>query len=285
VAVEEVFVPAPPLSGRGAVIQAPFPWLFTGEDHLRVVILNSRPGVVVTLQGRFLDEASKTPRVFAQSMTPTSDRLSSTFNFGLGVGAMLNCSLIVSSGAPLIGQTYCMVQIIRGFTGAILVLGGILGGPITARQHLAYPGSAIVSSTEGEPAVRFILGTTPAAGASIVETCPTGARWELVSIFHRLTSTAGVGARDVFLQITDSGNTLAILPMGVGQDPSRNFGYTWAQNLPQSVDVADGYMSNALPQRQFLLAGGLFAIGVFGMQAGDQLSAPLYQVREWLEAN
>lgn len=280
-ATERIFL-ASPTTGRAAAALAA-PWLFTGEDNLRVVIVNSQPGIVVTLDGRRLGPTDTSPQAFTQSFTPSADRTPNTFNFAFGDGLLLNCSVVVSQGNPLVGQTYVMVQVIRGLQGATLVLGCLLGGYVTAMQHLAYPGSPIESSTAGEPFVRSIIGATPAAGAEIAETVPAGARWELLSLYAFLFSTNGV-ARPELRHLT--GATLlwqAIAPSAQGAAATVN--YNWlagVQVIPAGGGGVSGTQMAPLPIQAICLAGELITTSAVN-NAADQWSAPHYIVREWLE--
>jgi hypothetical protein len=280
-ATEQVFLASPTTGRQNPALAAP--WLFTGEDNLRVVIINAKVGVVVQLDGRRIPAGGSSPEPFSQTFTPTADRLPNTFNFALGEGFLLNCSLVVVAGAPLVGQTYCMLQVIRGLTGATIVLGCLLGGSVTAMQHLAYPGSPIEASTAGEPFVRSIIGATPAAGAEISETVPVGARWELLSLNAFLLSTLGT-ARPELRHLT--GATLlwqAIAPSGQGAGTTVN--YNWlagVQVIPAGGVAGGGTQMAPLPTSAILLAGEILTTSAVA-NAADQWSAPHYIVREWPE--
>ena len=100
-ASETVFRPPPLLGGRGDVISAPFPWNFTGEDNLRIVLANSLVGVAARIQGRFLEKAALQPGAFDRDFTPTADRLPTTFDLSMGEGALLDCSVSVVSGSSV----------------------------------------------------------------------------------------------------------------------------------------------------------------------------------------
>src|SRR5439155_18890058 len=129
-----------------------------------------------------------------------------TQNYKLGKGAILNLTVFASAGAPLMGQTYVIVQLIKGLTGATIVLGTLLGGYLTATQALGWPGSPIISSTDGEGCTRLIVGTTPAAEANILETVPTGARWELLSLEASYVQGAGGVATPISFTLDDGAN-------------------------------------------------------------------------------
>src|SRR5258707_11010763 len=96
---EQIFTAVPSPRPGAPAVRAAGEWVFTGEDNLRLVVMNALAGVAVTLQGRVLDQAGKVGS-FLQTVTPTADRMPSTFDIGVGVGLLLNCSVIATSGAP-----------------------------------------------------------------------------------------------------------------------------------------------------------------------------------------
>ena len=282
-ATELAFLASPSTGQPGPALAVP--WLFTGEDNLRLMIINSQPGVTVTLDGRATSLTDSTPTPFVQSFTPTSDRSANQFDFAFGPGFLLNCSLIVTVGNPLVGQTYVMLQVIRGISGARLVVGCLLAGYITAMQHIAYPGSPIESSTAGEPYVRNVSGTLPAKGVEIAETVPTGARWELLA--HQITFQASgvVATRRPYWRNT-SGSARKSLTGGiVGITAGQAWALCWAPNLPVAIDTVGLVANGPTMQRPILLAGDVFGTQTLSLDPGDQYTVNEYAVREWLEVS
>jgi len=280
----QTFVATPLATAGGRVISSPFQFYVTGEDRLRVISVNSVSGVVVTVRWRFIDAAGKAS-ANEQRHTPNSNRTTASNDYELGLGALLNLTAFASSGSPLSGQTYILVQLVRGIGGAAIVLGTLLGGYVTAVQHLAWPGSPIVRSTEGEPAIRAVTGTTPAAGAEIVETVPTGARWSLLSARFTFTASATVANRKPNWTHKASGNTIYktantnVIAAGQLGD------YSVAPNVGYAVDTTNLLFTLPSPRESVLLAAHTFGTTTINVQVGDQYSAPNYLVREWLEVN
>lgn len=279
---ERVFTPGvlPPAAGRAAT--APFQFVTTGEDSLRVTVINSAPSVRVAVQGRRIDQAG-TILPIAWSVAPSSNRTPTTRVFPLGVGAMVNLAVWASEGSPVVGQTFVIVQIVRGHTGATELLGTLLGGYVTGTQGLGWPGSPIVSSTDGEPYVRHILGTTPAAGAGIIETVPTGARWQLLGLRFQLSTSAVAVTRYVAVGAGSGSVAPYYIPSPRQQIASELRVFSFGVGLEYAVNDVVGTASHALPDHLLLSAGDSFSVGVVNMQAGDQLGAPQFVVREWLE--
>lgn len=283
-ATEQAFAAAPGYFAGARVVQSPFQFVADADTFLRVVSACSVTGVTLAVQGRRLDDHGQL-QVLQETHAPNSDRSVKTQDYQLGPGAVLNVTVFASAGAPLVGQCYVMVQLLRNMGGTAIVLGTLLAGYVTAHQALGFPGSPLVSSTAGEPAIRDISGTVPAAGANLTETCPAGARWELVSILFTLTTNGTVGNRNLALEMFDPVGTInGIYEPGVNVPASTTQWFQYGVGLtvfgvvtPSNVEYV------CLPQRFYLPAGARFTTTIAGLQSGDQLSNPRYQVREWLE--
>lgn len=280
---EEILVPSPIAAAGGRVIASPFQWLFSGEDSLRLVVANSASGVTVRMQGRFLSP-SRGVQVFTVDLSPTSDRVATSKLFAPGDGYLLNLSVVAVAGAPVIGQTYAMVQIVRGFSGAIVVLGALLGGYVTTAQHLAYPGSPIQSSIEGGGYFRTIQGTTPAVGANVNETVPLRARWEIVTFRVTLQTSAVAGNREVSL-VYQVGSTITAWHGPLVLLPASSVAvYVWQRGPTNAIPGAGQFIYNGcLAENVQLTAGTFIFTTTVGIDAADVMGGPTYTVREWLE--
>jgi hypothetical protein len=268
--------------GGGRVITSPFQFVADADTFFRVTSVCAVSGVTIAIQGRRLDEKGRIQPI-VETHAPASNRATRTQDFGLGVGAVLNLTVFASAGAPLIGQCYIMVQLLRNVGSAAIVLGTLLGGYVTAVQALGFPGSPIQSSTAGEPVVRNIIGTQPAAGASISEACPTNARWELITVEYQFVADGVAGTRRLVLQLRSGGTLFGSLPASNTLAAGGVGNFLHAQNIPVLVDITAGNYVGELPQRCFLRAADVFIVTGVGIDAGDQFFGPWYQVREWLE--
>jgi hypothetical protein len=279
---EVIFAPRPFLEAKSGVVVAPFQFALDGNEVLRVKAANTATGARIAIQGRRLSEKGEI-EPFAFVHMPNSDRTISTTIHALGKGALLNLAVFVENATPLIGQTFVMVQIVRGLAGPLVLLGTLLQGYVTSTQGLGWPGSPIVTSTEGEPAARFIVGTTPAAGAEVTEVIPTGARWELVYLRAVLTTAVGGIDREVVLQQNDGGNTFQANLIGGLVPASSVRAFVWAQGLPPLFSDTFAGRQSAVPIGNRILSGSTISTGTAFMQAGDQWSLVTLVVREWLE--
>lgn len=279
---ERVIAASPiPLAG-GRVIASPFQFYLDGTDHLRLEGWNSCDGCALELSARFVDAAGVIQA--ARHVLPlTADRLRNRLDIPMGLGYLLNLTVVAIDATPCIGQTFARVTVIRGFTGATIVLGTVLQGYVTSQQALGFPGSPIATSVEGLGYIRLVVGTTPAAGAQISETVPTAARWHVLRMYSFLITDATAGNRFARMDFFTGGLGTFRGTQPTAQGPSATVNYTWAPNLPIAADAVNGAYMQPLPHEPFLLEGQVFSTAVSGMAAGDQWGQPQFYVREWLE--
>jgi hypothetical protein len=280
---ETEYAPYLPAPIAGTIAPSPYSFEFTGEDRLRLTVHNSLAGVRVSVHYRVHREGATT-HASAEVHAPTSNRLASSREFLLGAGYLLNVTCFASAGSPRVGQTFVKLEVIRGEGAAAYVLGTILQDYVTANQPIAWPGSPLRSSIEGGGVIRMINGTTPAVGVEFLEVCPTGARWQVLSIFSIFNSSATVVQRRVVLFVTNSGLTAGVYAQEgtIGANDGKVM--MWAPGLPAAA-VASGYDQMCpIASELMLLAGDNFSSLCNNFQPGDWYTAPKYLVREWLEA-
>ena len=273
-------LPAP--GARG--ISSPPAFVTTGEDALRVISINALTGVRLKITARRLSDKGEI-LANAWDHTPNTNRTPATSDFPLSVGAIINLSIVATNATPLIGQTFVIAQVVRGTGAAAIVLGTLLAGYITSTQALGWPGSPIVSSLDGQGVVRLILGTTPAAGAEIIETVPSGARWELLRFCAALVTNAVAGNRTPIFRIITAADT-SYRPASVHvQGPSKGWTWSWSGALNYQQDGVNGNTTQPTPLPLMMFAGEQIKTLTLGMAAGDQWSQVVYVVREWLEVS
>jgi hypothetical protein len=283
-ATEQAFPSTAVAIGGGRVITTPFQFVADADTFLRVTSVCSVTGVTLAVQGRRRDD-NGTLQPIKETHAPNSNRTTKTQDYGLGPGAILNLTMFATAGALVSGQCYVKVELLRNFGGTAIVLGTLLGGYVTPVQALGFPGSPIVSSLEGEPALRAIAGTLQPVGQIIAETVPTGARWELISLVHSYTTDATVITRRVLTQLTAAG-----VPCFVGiafnaQGASDSWTHTWGPNIEGTSDATIKRVQSGIPGRTLMPSASTFFVTAANLQAGDQFGQPFYLVREWLEVN
>lgn len=279
---EQVFPGASPTFGGGRILPSPSQFYLTGEDRLRVVSVNSLTGVSLKVQWRTANSDGATiPN--SVDHTPNSDRSVKTQDYELGTGSLLNITVFASAGSPRYAQTYAMVQLVRGFGAAAVVLGTILAGYVTTTQALGFPGSPIASSLEGGGLIRTIQGATPAAGAEFRETVPTGARWQLLGAQASLATSATPANRRPILVWSVNGAQVGASAQVVDVAASQSGVFNWQIGMPLSAAIYAGINVVGVPTDLQLLAADFFSSFTANLQAGDQWTLTRYVVREWLE--
>lgn len=279
---ETRFDPLPVQSGNAGIVSAPFQFVTTGEDNLRVTVVNSQSGLEVAIQGRRLDNTG-TVLPLAYRMTPTFDRLPTTRIFPLGIGALVNLTVFVAVGSPKVGQTFVIVELVRGREGGTELLGTLLSGYITDRRSIGWPGSPLQSSTEGEGFLYSFLGSVPLMGNPAQEFVPTGARWEVLAITARFTTSATVADRTVrgILFHPYGYGAFVTSPQLIGASQFAYYTFTAGLGTAQTFSLV--HSGNPFPSNFPLPADSVVGYDVLNLQPGDQFSEFALHVREWLE--
>lgn len=257
-------------------------WYMQKEDNLRLTSYNALASVKLEVRYRFLDQANVLiPN--QETQTPNTDRTAKQSIFITPEGWLLGGEVFVSGAAPLIGQTYVVLEIVRGVSASALPLQVIAAGYVSAKQPLPFPGTQIGSSLDGGGALRSIVGSAPAAGAEISETVPTGARWELLMFRAAYTTSATAGNRQPILILDDGSNRWMTSPYLGVTAASGSGAAEWAQGSNIGATVGGQNPAGFIPLNNRLPAGARIRTTTVSIAAGDQYAAPTYLVREWLE--
>jgi hypothetical protein len=274
---------APDAATIDLAIRPPASAIFcNGEESLRLSALNALAGVRLRVAGRFMHMDGRIEPI-VDTLLPASDRSVSVKTLPLAVGWLCNAQVSVSAGTPQTGQTFAVLSLVRGRTGAFEELATLAAGPITAVHRLAWPGSLILSSVEGAGALRTISGTTPGAGVEVSESVPTGARWQLLQFACTLTTSAVAGNRDPFVIIDDGTNVLQQFGQGLTTAAGVTRRQYWSTGLSLNGTGFAGSAIQGLPTTLLLLPGHRILTGTTALDVGDQYSLVRYTVREWIE--
>lgn len=282
--VERVTLAGPSVFGGGRVIASPFQFFFDGATNLRVEGWNSKANTSLLVQGLFLNQDGK-QEWFSHTVLLTDNRLRTERSFPMGRGFLQTLAVTAVGSGVRIGQTFARVTVILGFSGATLILGTMLQGYVTAQQGLGWPGSPVVSSQESGGYHRAITGTTPAAGAQISETVPTGAEWEFLSLQGNLETSADVADRRPMLILDTGASTYCISPSPLTTPASSLQSINWAAGMVNAASFGTIRATAGVPIDMRMIAGHRLRTFVDGMQVLDQWQSPTYVVKEWLEAS
>jgi len=257
-------------------------WYMLKEDNLRLTSYNALASVRLEVRYRFVDtNGNLIPSQEAQ--VPNTDRTAKSSILITPEGWLLGGEVFVSGAAPLIGQTYVVLEIVRGTGSSALPLQVIAAGYVSAKQPLPFPGVQITSSLDSGGALRSITGATPGAGAEISETVPTGARWELLAFGANLVTSAAAANRMPVLTLDDGTTIYFRGPMNINEVASGTWSNYWTQGLLVSAAGPSNVINGAVPTGNRLGAGHRIRTVTSAIQAGDQWGTVQYLVREWLE--
>jgi hypothetical protein len=250
----------------------------SGEDHLRLTTFNGTAGVILALEARFMRcDGVVVPLV--ETHTPNTDRTSKTSLVTLAEGFLGNVQLRATSGSPVAGKCFAIVELVRGRTQAIQPLATLLQGYVSDVQRLAWPGSPLRSSVDTPGVSTIITGTDPAAGAECSDTVPAGARWEVLSWIATLVTSAVAGNRTVTLIIDDGASTLWTCDASAAQAASLTRNYNaYATGVAPDLTGATFRLPGPFPLD--LPAGARIRTSTAGLDPGDNWGAPKIVVRE-----
>src|SRR5205823_5269037 len=142
-----------------------------------------------------------------------------------------------------------------------------------------------LSSTAGEPYVRAVTGSTPAAGAIIHEVVPTNARWEILSFYALFTTSAGGSNRTPFVEF-DQGAAIGVFVQPAGVPAGTTLAtLTFSPSGVVTGDQVTGLFQGAFGSPMILTAGADCYMSARGLAGTDQFTTPRLQVREWLEVS
>lgn len=280
----ERFFAAASVLRQAGVGPAPADFVTTKDDQLRISSVNSLVGVTLSVTGRVTDDTGLvTPVQFLH--TPATDRSLTSDDFVLGAAARLNLSVQASVGTPRIGQTYVLAQLVRGITGAQVILGTLFAGYVTGAQPLGLPGSFIESSIATGGVIRALAGTNPAVGAEVSETVPTGARWQLLAFRVGFATSGTAINRRPTLVLQGNGVSVANIPLFAVVGENTNATISWLPGAPVESSPTTVAMLALLPPEAILLAGDTITTSTINLQPGDDYTGPNILVREWLEVS
>lgn len=271
----------PQRTDRALPTLAPHGIYVEGDDYLLVSSLNTVANVAITIGGRMIQPGGR-PQPFQERHVCTADRVAATSTIRLGEGWLQELTAIAAGAAPVIGQTFVRVDLVRGDGPGRSIHATLIQGPITAFARAAWPGTP-VQTTIGLPgAIRSVTGTDPAANTEILEAVPTGARWRPLSIRAALVTDANAANREVAITFDDGTSVYAEAHAGVNQAASLTRQYAASRGGVRGAAATATGILIAIPEL-LLPAGHRIGTATTNRQAGDNWSAPQLLIEEWLE--
>jgi hypothetical protein len=212
---------------------------------------------------------------------PNSDRSPTTTLVTLGAGFLGNVMVRAAVGAPLRGQCFVVVEVVRGRLGAVQPLACLVQGYVSSTQRRGWPGWRSSRARTAAARIRSVLGTDPAAGVEVSETVPTGARWRSLgsacrssraprspTACRRSSSTTG----PTCCSRRPPRRTSSRRPMPCSPRPRSARRHSFD---PAGINIA-------LPPDLVLNAGSRIRTVTRLIDAGDNYGAPRLFVEEWI---
>jgi len=215
-----------------------------------------------------------------QNLTITSDRVQNISIFSPGTGWLISALVSIPGAQPFRGQTYCTLIVRNIKDGANT--GVLFQGYVTGSEFPSYPQKTNDASYSGKGAIRHITGTDPAAGNDWLETVPTNAVWEIISVMIDLVTNATIGNRGIRFEVTDGTTKLIRIgkPANQAATTTQTYLYTTAGF---QIDSESSFHHQGLPQGLCLPQGFTIGSQATGFQAGDNFGAPHLIVKEWIQ--
>jgi hypothetical protein len=270
----------PDYSNLGSLFASP--WYLRVDDNLRITSYNALAGVVLEVRHRMVDREGAI-QASQERQVPNTDRTAKATVFATAEGWLIGGEIFASGAAPLAGQTFVVVEIVRGLGSSALPLEAIAAGYVTAKKPLRFPALSLVDSLDGGGALRSVAGTSPGVGTEISETVPTGARWELLAFRAILATSAVVATRQPMLVVDDGATELAYCPVNSSTGASTANRYGWWRGTPNATGVINNRIAAGIPHDFRLMAGARIKTLTLAIDVGDQWSGVQYLVREFIE--
>lgn len=253
----------------------------TVEDRLRVLIFNSTAAAEVDVLWRLqLPNGEVIP--FVRQLFPTSNRASNSFEQDLAEGFLLDCSVSTPTAALRAGACYVLVQIIRGTGVNAIVVRSLIANYLTTGLSIGWPEGPSQGSVQGNGLARsFNLGSFT-AGTDFTVTVPTGARWLVQNLEATLVTSAAVATRQVVIEVLDNNGLLCwAAPASSTQTASLTDTYSFTGGVNPG-GTAPNFIT-PLPDVVQLAQGFKIVTVTTALQAGDQWTAAVINVIEWIE--
>lgn len=256
--------------------------LFVGpDDTLAVNVWAISATVVVQVRGRLMQPDGHVEPIEISVPATNGRAVTTTVRF-VGEGWLMGLTAAAAGGAPAYGAAYVSAQLGRGLTGAFTITQELLSGYVTANVRQNFPNPNVGAPFGGAGNIRVIVGTDPAAGAEISETVPTGARWRFISLRATLTTSAAAANRVVGLTFDDGTNGYAAAYANFNQAASNAFTYYFSNTGLNHVQTSIDAMVST-PPNVMMAAGHRLRTLTGAFDAGDNWTAPIYEVEEWLD--
>lgn len=253
----------------------------SNDTAIKVVTMNSNASLTAILfHARIAYFNGEIDDIELRLPVTTSDRSQETST----ILSLKNCYLVSCQVDPVQNTRYgqCYAQVVVNNIKKNIDVCMLLAGYLESVHSLATGLSDISEKQVKSGYLRVVAGTDPAAGSEILETVPTNARWDLVSIRMQLVTSAAVANRQPRLFLDDGTNEFWRAAVTGNITASLTTQITAGRGLVREA-ISTTVISIALPNDTELLQGWRIGTSTVAMDAGDNYAVPIMYVKERIE--
>lgn len=267
------------------ILAAGAPLPLTGEDALRLNVINGGVTTDVVTSGRYIIPGDPTIHAFENRVTVPATRLEVTQTTQVGAVSLLNVHIRTSKAAVAPGQLFVRLEIVRG-QGTEMVLAILAAGYIGSWGGASWPGTPLRGPYDGAGNIRAVPDNSFTAGTERSVFLPVRTRWRVIAVAGVLSTSGVAGTRRPSLRFRDNGTVAWIGPSSLGLGPATATVFSWGGGMNWMADPGGGLGLGAFPTDMVLTTGDAqdSAIDTLtgGMDAGDLWSPFTVLVEEWL---
>lgn len=187
-------------------------------------------------------------------------------------------SITTDDTAVVRGDIYAKLELLLNGTPYFVLTSGY----VTALSGPSWPNGKIEESTSGRGKTTVITGTDQDAGNEISEAVPSNVLWLLRGLRLRLTTDLNSGTRVVHVVLGDGTNTFADIIINKTQSLNNSRDYTFL-GVGDSLDQQEADdLWGSWPNNILLPAGFTIATDTTSFKVGDNWTAPLLYVEQWI---
>ncbi len=274
--------PGPPFTSWGRLGLQPDSSLYIGRDDVLAVRSRGSIAASVIIRGRL--QQPEDGRVVPQhlTMSSTSTRTATLSLFNLAEGYLLGLEILTPTSGVRRGSLYLEASLIRGGSTADDRVHKLCAGYLETGETLTWPGGDFEDPLESQGRIDVNPFADPAAGAEVLISVPTGARWRIHSVRFQLVTDITAVVRRVHLVVDNSAVTMYDLAAADTQAASLTRNYNC---VPEGFQRAAQDNEIYIPIPADLRLRSTFRILTLttNLQAGDNFGAPQVYTEEWLE--
>lgn len=256
----------------------------TGEDSLRLNVVNANPGATVELSARYVLSSDATVHALGQTFRPTSDGLQSTLLIPLPACTLLNLAVVATGAVVSPGQCFVRVEVVRGTTGAVSVVGVLMAGYVGSWGGLGWPGMPLINPWDGAGYVH-VEAVSGTVGSSPRITLPIASRWRILAAFAVLVTSGVAGVRRIYFRLVHTNTLVWQSPSSLTQPAGQAVGHSWGAGQSWLADPGGLQGSGGIPADAVITTqgtpNGFVELLVVGMDAADTWQGLSVLVEEW----